>query len=69
MRSGTITHTLADCHEDGTFGTGAAVAEGQRPGHVGRNLGTEPVVTWVSYVAPVGTPASVDVPDPGCGFA
>ncbi|PRC48258.1 cupin, partial [Mycobacterium sp. ITM-2017-0098] len=61
----------ADCHEDGVFGEGAAVAEGQGPGHVhvGRNLGTEPVVMWVSYVAPVGTPASADVPDPGCGFA
>jgi hypothetical protein len=54
-----------------TYPAGAAVAEGQGPGHVhvGRNLGTEPVVMWVSYVAPAGTPASVDVPDPGCGFA
>ncbi|PRC52795.1 cupin, partial [Mycobacterium sp. ITM-2017-0098] len=52
VRSGTLTHTPADCHEDGVFGEGAAVAEGQGPGHVhvGRNLGTEPVVMWVSYV-------------------
>jgi len=71
VRSGTLTHTLADCSEDGIFGAGAAVAEGQGPDHVhlGRNLGAEPVVMWVSYVAPTGTPSSVSMPDPGCGFA
>lgn len=71
IRSGTLTRTLADCQVDGTYPAGSAVAEGQGPDHVhvGRNLGTEPLVMWVSYVAPAGTPASVDVPDPGCGFA
>lgn len=71
IRAGTLTRTSGDCQPDGTFPAGAAVAEGQGPGHVhvGRNLGTEPLVMWVSYVAPAGTPASVDVPDPGCGFA
>jgi quercetin dioxygenase-like cupin family protein len=71
IRSGTLTRTLGDCQVDGTYPAGSAVAEGQGPGHVhvGRNLGTEPLVMWVSYVAPTGTPASVDVPDPGCGFA
>lgn len=71
IRSGTLTRTLADCRVDATLPAGAAVAEGQGSDHVhvGRNLGTEPLVMWVSYVAPVGTPLSVDVPDPGCGFA
>ena len=71
IRSGTLTRTVEDCQVDGTFPEGAGLAEGQGPGHlhVGRNLGTEPLVMWVSYVAPAGTPLSVDVPDPGCGFA
>lgn len=71
IRSGTLTRTLANCQVDGTFPAGAAVAEGAGPGHVhlGRNLGTEPLVMWVNYVAPSGTPLSVDMPDPGCGFA
>jgi quercetin dioxygenase-like cupin family protein len=71
IRSGTLTRTVADCQVDGTFPEGAPLAEGQGPGHVhvGRNLGAEPVVMWVSYIAPAGTPLSVDVPDPGCGFA
>lgn len=71
VRSGTLTHTLANCQEDGTFGPGAAVAEGQGADHthLGRNLGAEPLVMWVSYIAPTGTSSSVEVPDPGCGFA
>ena len=71
IRSGTLTRTVGNCQVDGTFPAGAAVAEEQGPGHVhvGHNLGTEPLVMWVNYVAPVGTPLSVDVPDPGCGFA
>jgi hypothetical protein len=24
-------------------------------------------VLWVDYIAPAGTPLSVEVPDPGCG--
>lgn len=71
VRSGVLTHTLADCHEDGVFGAGDAVAEesGLDHVHLGRNLGPEPLVLWVSYVAPAGTALSVDMPDPGCGFA
>lgn len=71
IRSGTLTRTLANCQVDGTFPAGTAVAEGRGPDHVhlGRNLGSEPLVMWVSYVAPAGTPLSVDMPDPGCGFA
>lgn len=71
IRSGTLTRMLANCQVDGTFPAGTAVAEGRGPDHVhlGRNLGSEPLVMWVSYVAPAGTPLSVDMPDPGCGFA
>lgn len=71
IRSGTLTRTLGNCQVDGVFPAGSAVAEGQGPGHihVGRNLGTEPLVMWVNYVAPAGTALAVEVPDPGCGFA
>jgi hypothetical protein len=33
----------------------------------GRNLGPVPVVLWVDYIEPAGSPQAVDVPDPGCG--
>jgi hypothetical protein len=36
--------------------------------HIGRNLGPTPLVAWIVYIEPAGTPLSVEVPDPGCGF-
>ena len=71
VRTGTLTRFLANCQVDGTYPAGSAVAEISGPDHVhvGRNLGAEPLVMWVSYVAPAGTPAAVSVPDPSCGFA
>ncbi|MGD9622941.1 MAG: cupin domain-containing protein [Mycolicibacterium sp.] len=71
IRSGTLTWTPSNCVAVQTYPAGSAVAEHSGPDHVhlGRNLGTEPVVMWVNYVAPAGTPPAVSVPDPGCGFA
>lgn len=71
VRAGTLTWAPAACVGVKTYPAGSAVAEDSGPDHVhlGRNLGTEPVVLWVNYVAPTGTPPAVSVPDPGCGFA
>jgi hypothetical protein len=53
------------------YGPQAPITEASGPGyvHIGRNLGPDPVVMWVLYVQPAGTPLFVDAPDPGCGFA
>ncbi len=71
IRAGTLTWTPASCLAEDVYPTGSAIAEhsGADHIHLGRNLGNEPLVLWVSYVAPAGTPAAVSVPDPGCGFA
>lgn len=71
IREGTLTWAPADCVDVETYPAGSAVAEPSGPDHVhlGRNLGDEPLVMWVNYVAPAGTPPAVAVPDPGCGFA
>jgi len=67
VKSGTITRTLSDCSVE-TTSAGAAFVEpaGTHHVHIGRNLGTEPVVLYVTYVLPEGSPLSVDAPDPGC---
>ena len=48
---------------------GSAVTEdsGADHTHIGRNLGPGPLVLWVDYIEPAGTPLAVDMPDPGCG--
>jgi hypothetical protein len=69
--NGTLTHNIADCSVDGVWAAGTPVTEPSGPDHVhiGRNLGPGPVVLWVDYIQPAGTPLSVEVADPGCGFA
>lgn len=71
IRDGTLTWASANCLVEETYPAGSAVAEpsGADHVHLGRNLGNEPLVMWVTYIAPTGTPPAVDVPDPGCGFA
>jgi quercetin dioxygenase-like cupin family protein len=71
VREGTLTHNIADCSVDGVWAAGTPVTEPSGPDHVhiGRNLGPGPVVLWVDYIQPAGTPLSVEVADPGCGFA
>jgi quercetin dioxygenase-like cupin family protein len=67
VREGTLTRTMADC-TDVVSPTGSAVTEdsGANHVHIGRNLGPVPVVLWVDYIEPAGSPQAVDVPDPGC---
>jgi quercetin dioxygenase-like cupin family protein len=70
IREGTLTHDMANCSEDGLYPAGAPVTEGTGPDnvHIGRNLGPDPVVMWVSYIVPAGSPLTNDVPNPGCPF-
>jgi quercetin dioxygenase-like cupin family protein len=70
IQEGTLTRTLADCSIDGVYPVGSPVTEGSGSDHVhvGRNLGPTPLVMWVMYIEPAGTPLAVEVPDPGCGF-
>ncbi|MEV7043258.1 cupin domain-containing protein [Amycolatopsis sp. NPDC051061] len=68
VKAGTLTHNLADCSIDGIFGAGRAFTEQPDQVHIGRNLGTTPLVLEVLYVLPAGSPLSADAPDPGCGY-
>jgi quercetin dioxygenase-like cupin family protein len=67
VREGTLTRTMADCSVI-VSPVGSAVTEdsGADHAHIGRNLGPEPLVLWIDYIEPAGTPLAVDVPDPGC---
>ena len=68
VREGTLTRTMKDCSVV-VSPEGSAVTEdsGADHTHIGRNLGPGPLVLWVDYIEPVGTPLAVDMPDPGCG--
>jgi quercetin dioxygenase-like cupin family protein len=67
VRAGTLTRTMADC-TDVVSPAGSAVVEdrGADHVHIGRNLGPDPVVLWIDYIEPAGTPTAVDMPSPGC---
>ena len=67
VRSGTLARTMADCSvETSTAGQSFVERDGADHVHIGRNLGTEPVVLYVTYLLPEGAPLSADAPDPGC---
>jgi quercetin dioxygenase-like cupin family protein len=70
VKQGTLSHFDATCKSDGVYAQGSAIVE--QPGsdhvHIGRNLGTAPVVLDVLYVLPHGSPLSEDAPNPGCDF-
>jgi quercetin dioxygenase-like cupin family protein len=67
VQSGTLTRTMADCSvETATAGQSFVEPDGANHVHIGRNLGTVPVVLYVTYILPEGAPLSVDAPDPGC---
>lgn len=71
IREGTLTHyDAADCAVDGVYEVGDPITERSGPGyvHVGRNLGSVPLVMWVGYIEPAGEPLATDVPNPGCPF-
>jgi quercetin dioxygenase-like cupin family protein len=65
---GTLTHVRSDCSLDGIYNAGDPITEESGPDHVhiGRNLGTIPLVMWVLYIDKAGSPLSDDAPDPGC---
>ncbi|MCV7413076.1 cupin [Mycobacterium florentinum] len=71
IKQGTLTHYSADCSVDGVYNPGDPVIEPAGPDHVhlGRNLGTMPLILEVIYIQPVGKPAAEDAPNPGCPFA
>ena len=63
MKSGTLTRTMQDCSTEVTSAGGSFVEPaGQQHAHIGRNLGTEPVVLLVTYVLPPGQQPSRDAP-------
>jgi len=68
VRGGTLTRTMKDCSVV-VSPEGSAVTEdsGADHTHISRNLGPGPLVLWVDYIEPAGTPLAVDMPDPGCG--
>lgn len=68
VKSGTLTHEMADCTSIATYAPGSTILEesGADKVHRGVNTGTTPVVLDVLYVDPKGTPLSEDAADPGC---
>ncbi|XVQ15796.1 cupin domain-containing protein [Spirillospora sp. CA-255316] len=70
VKQGTLTHNAADCSVDGIYRQGDAIEEpaGADHVHVGRNLGSTPVVLTVLYTLPHGSPLAQDAPNPGCDF-
>ena len=71
VKQGTLTHNKSDCSLDGIYRTGDFIQEQPGDGyvHIGRNLGTTPVILEVLYEAPVGQPVAIDAPNPGCPFS
>lgn len=70
VTKGTFTHNASDCSVDGLYEAGDKILEPAGSGnvHIGRNLGTTPVVLRVLYVLPHGSPLSRDAANPGCPF-
>jgi quercetin dioxygenase-like cupin family protein len=70
VRQGTLSHFDSGCASDGVYREGSAVQEPAGPGnvHIGRNLGSTPLVLDVLYVLPHDAPFSEDAPNPGCPF-
>ena len=70
VKSGVLTHNGSDCLQDGVFSAGTPITDPTGPEHIhiGRNLGTTPVVLEVTYVDPAGSPSSDSAPNPGCAF-
>ncbi|WP_151480570.1 cupin domain-containing protein [Streptomyces albicerus] len=67
VKSGTLTRTLQDCSVEATpTGTSFIEPAGAHHVHIGRNLGTEPVELYVTYLVPEGSPLSVDADAPAC---
>ncbi len=71
VKLGTLTHYSANCSVDGVYNPGDSITEPAGPEHVhlGRNLGTTPMILEVIYVNPAGKPLAEDAANPGCPFA
>ncbi|MFJ9677513.1 cupin domain-containing protein [Streptomyces sp. NPDC101194] len=68
VKSGTLTRTLDDCSVEVTpEGSSFIEPSGTGHRHIGRNLGTEPVVLWVTYLLPEGSALSDDADAVDCG--
>lgn len=65
VKQGTLTRTMDDCTTEVTpAGESFVEPRGRNHVHIGRNLGTEPVILMVTYVLPDGKPLSQDAPKP-----
>jgi quercetin dioxygenase-like cupin family protein len=70
VKQGTLTHDSSNCSVDGVYNVGDPIIEpaGADHVHIGRNLGSVPVILQVLYVDPVGKPLAEDAPNAGCDF-
>ena len=70
VKQGTLSHNAHDCSVDGVYTAGQTIREpsGANHVHIGRNLGTVPMILDVLYIDPAGSPLSEDAPNPGCSF-
>jgi len=70
VEKGTLTHTDSDCTTTEVYSDNTSFVEpsGADNVHIGRNMGTTPLVLDVLYVDPAGSPLSEDAPNPGCSF-
>lgn len=67
VRSGTLTRTLSDCSvQVSPAGTSFVEPSGERRVHLGRNLGSEPVVLYATYLLPKGSPLSEPASPAAC---
>ncbi|MGH3936406.1 MAG: cupin domain-containing protein [Pseudonocardiaceae bacterium] len=65
VHKGTLTRTLDDCSvEVSSAGESLVEPAGDRHVHLGRNLGTEPVELYVTYVIPAGAALLIDASAP-----
>ncbi|MEU8704576.1 cupin domain-containing protein [Streptomyces sp. NPDC048565] len=70
VKAGTLTRTLDDCTvEVSPAGTTFIEPSGADHRHIGRNLGTGPVVLWVTYLLPEGSELSDDADAVECPAA
>ncbi|MEV5544291.1 cupin domain-containing protein [Saccharopolyspora shandongensis] len=70
VKQGVLSHNESSCNSDGVYHAGQIISEASGSGyvHIGRNLGSIPVVLEVLYQSPAGQPLAVDAPNPGCPF-
>jgi quercetin dioxygenase-like cupin family protein len=68
VTKGVLSHFDATCKTDGVYKAGQSVSEGSDYVHIGKNLGTVPMVLDVLYTNPAGQPLAIDEPNPGCSF-